>query len=763
MGTDSYSNVFASLARTLGDEVPDVALCNFLGQEPEDPALAPLYGLDTGASVGIFLGFPTDVPDFLFSHRIRIGMFVCETDQILPEWVRVCNRFQLIVVPSWHCRTAFLRSGVTRPVMVVPHGVHPQHRPLDGRRPAGKFVFYNTFRGRLVHDRKGYSELIRCFQAAFQGRDDVVLRLRVGDPRWLPVCPGWPDYGGLVEFDPPGALPLADAAAVYSEVHCTVHPSKGEGFGLVPLESIACGTPVIAPAIGGMADYLNEDNSIELRPGRIIRAPRFAYICGRYHAVDEEDLVEKLRYAVDHWEDERGKLESAGAEVRRRYAWPGVLRPLVELVQGALECGADGFEHRAGAYVEPGEHERYYEEAGRRAGGVPGRVRARETGARLPFSSIVYSGWDYPPDGIGRHLRLLDGLVFDGPELRYKSFDERPASYSPEPYDGLESYVHEQRPDLFQKCLYLDVVGLPGGRKEIQDQVEQVARMRRRFDAASVIYLMWETDRLWEPMLKLLEAHELTIITSSLLESYLTERGIRHVRLPHPYHFAVCEPSAGKAALDRPIIIGISAGLWPRKNLALAAETFEKVLGDDPAFRLRIHTRTKPVDPATENEYQRLMAACRCPNIELEARSLSREEYLGWLDSLDVYCFVSSGEGWSVTPREALHRGKPVILLDAHVHREFSHLPGVIPVPPGPPQPARPGFRWIDGDIGQEASVDLGALERILADLRPHWEQARTALATGFAEVLAHHDTDMIRERWVRALASQFGNGSART
>ncbi len=77
-----------------------------------------------------------------------------------------------------------------------------------------------------------------------------------------------------------------------------------------------------------------------------------------------------------------------------------------------------------------------------------------------------------------------------------------------------------------------------------------------------------------------------------------------------------------------------------------------------------------------------------CGNIELIPESLSREQYLDWLRSLDVYCFMSSGEGWSVTPREALHLGKPVILLDAHAHTGFSHLPGVIPVPPGPPQEA---------------------------------------------------------------------------
>ena len=752
-GVDSYSNVFAAISAALGDEMPDLlAVCNYIEEAPEEPDLAPFTGLNPRAPVGIFLGFPTDTPPDFFLHGTRIGVFVCETDQILPEWVRACNRCHLIVVPSRHCRTAFLRSGVTTPVMVVPHGVHPEHRALDGRRPSDRFVFYNTFRGHLVAERKGYGELLRCFQAAFQGRDDIVLRLRAGDPRWLPAYPGWPDYGGLVEFDSPGALSLADAAAVYSEVHCTAHPSKGEGFGLVPLESIACETPVIAPATGGMADYLEEGNSILLAPGELIRAPRFAYLCGRYLAVDEEDLIDKLRHAVDHWEDERDKLRTAGAEVRRRHAWPKVLGPLVEIVRQALDGGPAQFERLAASYLEPGECRRYFEEAGRRARTRVLATRAPQAAAPFGFRSIVYSGWDYPRDGVGRHLRLLDGLVFNLPDVRYKSFDERTASYSPELYDRLASYVHEQRPDLFQGCLYLDVVGLPGAGDVIRQQIDRVADMRERFGAATAIYLMWESDRLWAPMLELVKAYDLTIITSSLLEKQLTEEGIRHVRLPHPYPYAVHRPEPEARGRDGPLTIGISAGLWPRKNLALAAETFAAVLGGNPDFRLRIHTRTRPLEQAARDEHQRIEAACACGNIELEVRSLSTEEYLAWLDSLDMYCFISSGEGWSVTPREALHRGKPVILLDAHVHREFSHLPGVIRVAPGPPQAARAGFHWLHGDIGQEAGVDLEALEAVFFGLRPFWERARSELLAGFSEVLAHHDVRAVQRRWLRAL-----------
>lgn len=69
----------------------------------------------------------------------------------------------------------------------------------------------------------------------------------------------------------PGFIEEKDLPAVYSGAVYTVYPSKYEGFGFPPLESMACGTPVIIsgtsslPEVGGdVAFYFdpNEENSI---------------------------------------------------------------------------------------------------------------------------------------------------------------------------------------------------------------------------------------------------------------------------------------------------------------------------------------------------------------------------------------------------------------------------------------------------------------------------------------------------------------------
>jgi glycosyltransferase involved in cell wall biosynthesis len=119
-------------------------------------------------------------------------------------------------------------------------------------------------------------------------------------------------------------------------VHCTVHPSKGEGFGLIPFQSIACETPVIAPAATGMADYLNDDNAMCLRTMGRTTGQMVGNQAGTYFTVDEGHLVELLIHAHTNWEDEYRKVRAAAPGIRSRYTWARVTSEFVEVIESVL-------------------------------------------------------------------------------------------------------------------------------------------------------------------------------------------------------------------------------------------------------------------------------------------------------------------------------------------------------------------------------------------------------------------------------------------
>ena len=55
-----------------------------------------------------------------------------------------------------------------------------------------------------------------------------------------------------------GPVPQSDLPALYAGATCFVFPSLHEGFGLVPLEAVACGTPVVASRVGALDELLGQ-------------------------------------------------------------------------------------------------------------------------------------------------------------------------------------------------------------------------------------------------------------------------------------------------------------------------------------------------------------------------------------------------------------------------------------------------------------------------------------------------------------------------
>ncbi len=336
-GCFSIAAVCTQIGRVLTERLEGVALHSYNGGSFFDASLAEYAAVDRAAPVGFFYGFPSDVPAAFHGHPFRIGGFVCETDRIAPGWVEVCNSLNLVVVPSTFCRRAFVDSGVTVPVMVVPHGLEPEYRPVAEKRRSKPLIFYNVFNRASLLERKNAEELVRCFLDAFgPSGDDCVLRLRTGLSHGLVTIRQRYDFGRAILLDLPEQRDIAAFARIYSEVHCTVHPSRGEGFGLVPFQSIACETPVIAPAITGMADYLSDDNAMCLRTSGRTAGVMDGNQAGMYFMIDEAHLVEQLHHAHTNWEEEYRKVRIAGPELRARYTWDAVLSELVEVIEEVL-------------------------------------------------------------------------------------------------------------------------------------------------------------------------------------------------------------------------------------------------------------------------------------------------------------------------------------------------------------------------------------------------------------------------------------------
>ena len=113
-----------------------------------------------------------------------------------------------------------------------------------------------------------------------------------------------------------GRVNQEDLINWYNRVSCVVIPSVFEGFGLVALEALACGTPVVATDSEGLRDVIEDDTD-----GRLI-----AY--GDVEAMSEA-LAEALATSK-RLSDERREA------VRAAYAWPNIAKRYELFYRAAL-------------------------------------------------------------------------------------------------------------------------------------------------------------------------------------------------------------------------------------------------------------------------------------------------------------------------------------------------------------------------------------------------------------------------------------------
>jgi len=122
--------------------------------------------------------------------------------------------------------------------------------------------------------RKNVERLVGAFAAVYHEMREPDLRLFiVGDYTKLGMSPVYPDWRPLAEALGVGQQIIcarvaeADLAPLYSAASCFAFTSRYEGFGLTPLEAMACGAPVVCsdrsslPEIAGDAAILIDPDS----------------------------------------------------------------------------------------------------------------------------------------------------------------------------------------------------------------------------------------------------------------------------------------------------------------------------------------------------------------------------------------------------------------------------------------------------------------------------------------------------------------------
>jgi glycosyltransferase involved in cell wall biosynthesis len=181
---------------------------------------------------------------------------------------------RIVVSPDLGRRLEARYHAVACPWQWIPNVVSPIFRPAHQQRPATtnqRFRFLNVA---LLTAKKGHDVLLRAAAQMLPSNSDFELRIVGEGPCRRQLTNLAERLGVASRLTFLGTLDRRQVAAEMQSAQCFVLPSRHETFGVVLIEALACGLPVIASACGGPECIVEKSDGILVPPDDVAALAR---------------------------------------------------------------------------------------------------------------------------------------------------------------------------------------------------------------------------------------------------------------------------------------------------------------------------------------------------------------------------------------------------------------------------------------------------------------------------------------------------------
>ena len=315
----------ADVPHGLGIVAPSMALAAL--QATPDVFHAHSYGYFPTFAGG-FAEFMRGIPLVVTPHSDPGGATTSKRlfDRVVPP-LTIRRASRVIALTSVEAEN-LVRLGVPSDrIRIIPNGVDlKEFAGLPPRRPNGDTTEL-LFVGRCYPRQKGLEYLVKALPF-LRSRESIRLTIVGEDWGGVPMLRSLATALGVerqIVFK--GALPRDEVIQAYASADIFVLPSLFEPFGIVLLEAMAAGLPVVASSVGGIVDVVADGKTGLLIPP----AKPSALAAGLEQLISDASLRARM-----------------AEEARRRvsaYSWDLIVPRIVEVYREAI---AESGETRAG-------------------------------------------------------------------------------------------------------------------------------------------------------------------------------------------------------------------------------------------------------------------------------------------------------------------------------------------------------------------------------------------------------------------------------
>lgn len=277
----------------------------------------------------------------------------------LPStWARWVNHVGAVWVPSRWCERILREGGITVPILVCGYGVDPEEYAYVERERGPEDPYTFLVWARTLVDRKNSLLAIKAFAKADLPNARMVVKhnFNLGKPghegEWAREFPRADvrEFRGRYDGRPvrnvtvlTGDLSTWEMARLMARADAFVYLSGGEGFGLMPLEAMATGLPVIAPVHTGMAEFLSDEVALTVPVVGWTDGWTLRDLWGEDCQVlqpDVDAVVERMVWCYEHRKEAAALGRRAAEYVAREWTWERSARRLVSLLRDWLAASA---------------------------------------------------------------------------------------------------------------------------------------------------------------------------------------------------------------------------------------------------------------------------------------------------------------------------------------------------------------------------------------------------------------------------------------
>jgi glycosyltransferase involved in cell wall biosynthesis len=262
---------------------------------------------------------------FDYLDGYNIGFTYWETNSLPNHWVEKMNQMDEIWTTSRWAKSVFEKSGVTAPVYSFDLGINPDLYYPSKRHRKPKFTFMSIG---SPATRKNTQMAVSAFCNLF-GKNElynlVYKSNGIPDARFY-----YQDGTHSSLYNKPrinvidSQLSDLDLSLLYNSVDCVLYPTSGEGWGLLPFQSIAAGIPTICTNATGCTEYAELSVPLDYKWSKINMSGIYEN-AGEWAEPSFDDLCDKMLYVTKNYDKVAEHTYKGSLEIAKKFTWQKVI------------------------------------------------------------------------------------------------------------------------------------------------------------------------------------------------------------------------------------------------------------------------------------------------------------------------------------------------------------------------------------------------------------------------------------------------------